>query len=95
LLRAFHLLAERVERVELLIGYEGNEFFPAGEAESEFLSVLAVHPMREDAAAAFLQRAGADPAVLDRLKREGLVREAVHGGRRFYLRRFKRGAAAE
>ena len=49
--RAYQILDEKVDRVEYLIGYEGNAFAFTGNVEEDLLSITAVHPMREDAVA--------------------------------------------
>lgn len=85
-LRAYAIFREAVERVELLTGYEGDAFAFTGDAERDLLSITAVHPMREDALAAFLARAGADWGLVARLVAQGLLVETEYRGRRFYRR---------
>ena len=58
--RAYQMLSEKVERVEYLIGYEGNAFAFTGNIEEDLLSITAVHPMREDAVSEFLGKARGD-----------------------------------
>ncbi|ASJ08693.1 radical SAM protein [Thermococcus siculi] len=86
--RAFQSLAERLgpEKVEYLIGYEGNAFAFTGDVEEDLLSITAVHPMREDAVKEFLKNAGADWDVIEKLLEEGRIIELEYGGRRFYMR---------
>ncbi len=85
--RAFQILSQTVERVELLIGYEGNAFAFTGDAEEDLLSITAVHPMRKEAVTEFLARAGADWAVVHRLLNQGRLVEIEHQGRTFYMRK--------
>ncbi len=87
---AYQLFSQKLDKVEYLIGYEGNAFTRTGEAGKDILDITAVHPMREDAVRAFLQKAEADPSLLDQLMAEGHLTEAQYGGHRFYLRRFSR-----
>jgi len=85
--RAYQVFSEKVDRVEYLIGYEGNAFAFTGDVMEDMLSITAVHPMREDGVDDFLARAEADWGVVRQLvAREQLV-EAEYGGHRFYLRR--------
>jgi wyosine [tRNA(Phe)-imidazoG37] synthetase (radical SAM superfamily) len=86
--RAYHILGKEVEQVEVLIGYEGNAFAFTGDVEEDLLSITAVHPMREDAVRAFLARAGATWAVVQRLVAQDQLVEAEYDGYHFYLRRF-------
>ncbi len=89
--KAFQILSERLgpERVEYLIGYEGNAFAFTGDVEEDLLSITSVHPMREDAVRALLGKAGAGWEIIDKLKREGKIVELEYGGKRFYMRKLK------
>lgn len=86
--RAYQILNEKVEHVEYLTGYEGDAFAFTGNVEEDLLSITAVHPMREDAVAAFLERAGKDWAVVHRLMAQDKFIKTEYGGHKFYLRRF-------
>lgn len=86
--RAHQVLARFVPRVELLIGYEGDEFAASGDPRSDLLAILAVHPMRRSAVLDLLDRSNAGVEVLDALLAEGLVTETRHEAERYYLRRF-------
>jgi wyosine [tRNA(Phe)-imidazoG37] synthetase (radical SAM superfamily) len=92
--RAYHTLSESVDRVEYLIGYEGNEFAFTGNVEEDLLSITAVHPMREDAVDRFLRRAGAGWAVVQRLTTEGQLIGTEYRGHKFYVRRLPASRAA-
>lgn len=88
--RAYQLFAEKVKRVEYLIGYEGNDFAVTGDIEQDLLGITAVHPMRKEAVDAFLSHAGALWEVVDRLVARGDLAEIEHDGHLFYLRKFSR-----
>ncbi len=85
--RAYQIFDEQVDRVEHLIGYEGNAFAFTGDVEDDLLSITAVHPMREDAVNEFLTRAGTDWSVVRRLVAQSQLVEIEHTGARFYLRK--------
>ena len=85
--RAYQNLAEKVPRVEYLIGDEGNAFAFTGNAEEDLLSITAVHPMKAGAVAELLARAGASWAIVDSLLARGALARADYNGDRFYLRR--------
>jgi wyosine [tRNA(Phe)-imidazoG37] synthetase (radical SAM superfamily) len=85
--RAYQILSERVERVEYLIGYEGNAFAFTGNVEEDLLSITSVHPMREEAVSEFLDRAGADWPVVHGLIAQGRLVEMEYQGRKFYMRK--------
>ncbi len=86
--RAYRIFAEALgeEHVEYLVGYEGDAFSSTGDAETDLLSITAVHPMREDAVQALLQRSGASWEVVERLIREGKLLRVEYQGHRYYLR---------
>lgn len=86
--RAYQLLLGKVDRLEYLIGYEGNAFASTGDAEDDLLSITAVHPMRRDAVQSLLAKSEAEWQVVDGLIARGEMVEVEHGGSRFYLRRF-------
>ncbi len=86
-LRAYQTLRQAVEKVELLIGYEGNKFAATDNARDDLLRITAVHPMRREAVEALLARTGADWDVVSRLIGEGMLIEIEYGGHTFYTRR--------
>ena len=91
--RAFHLLHDKVEKVEYLIGYEGNAFAHTGDLEHDLLSITAVHPMREDAVSELLARTGGKWSGVHELIARGQLVEMEYQGRKFYMRR-PRGRAS-
>lgn len=88
--RAYQLLRDHVPSVELLIGYEGDEFASSGDARADLLSIAAVHPMRRSAVSALLRRSGAGWEVVEDLQARGLLVEVGYEGERYYVRRFRR-----
>ncbi len=88
---AFQRISEVLgpERVEYLIGYEGNAFAFTGNVEEDLLSITSVHPMREDAVKELLSKAGADWSIIDKLEEEGKIIELEYGGRKFYMRKLR------
>ena len=87
---AYQLVKEKVDRVEFLLGYEGNAFSFTGNVQDDLLSITAVHPMREDAVQHFLEKAGEGWEMMDELLQMGKVVELQYDGKRFYLRRIGR-----
>jgi wyosine [tRNA(Phe)-imidazoG37] synthetase (radical SAM superfamily) len=77
------------ERVEYLIGYEGNAFAFTGNIEEDLLSITSVHPMREDAVREFLKKENADWSVVEKLLEEGKLIELEYNGKKFYMRKLK------
>lgn len=87
---AYQIFSEKVGKVEYLTGYEGNEFALTGDIERDILSITAVHPMREDAVEAFLDRAKAGWNTVRRMVDQKMIIESEYGAKKFYVRRFKR-----
>ncbi|MBD3221031.1 radical SAM protein [bacterium] len=88
--RAFQVFSAALDRVELLLGYEGDAFGATGDAATDLLSITAVHPMRTSAVADLLARDGADWSVVDPLLAAGDLVAVDHGGETYYLRRARR-----
>jgi wyosine [tRNA(Phe)-imidazoG37] synthetase (radical SAM superfamily) len=84
---AYQILSDRLDHVEYLIGYEGNAFAFTGQASEDLLSITAVHPMRADAVAEFLAKAGEGWGIVHRLLAEGKLVELAHDGHIFYMRK--------
>jgi wyosine [tRNA(Phe)-imidazoG37] synthetase (radical SAM superfamily) len=87
---AFQLFVKRLgnDRVEYLIGYEGNAFAFTGDVREDLLSITAVHPMREEAVRELLRRAGANWQIVDELLRNGKLVRLEYEGKIYYMRRF-------
>ncbi len=66
---------------EYLIGYEGNAFAFTGNIEEDLLSITSVHPMREDAATEFLERAQKEWCVVEELVNKGMLVERNYQGK--------------
>jgi len=87
---AYHILAGHVERVEYLIGYEGDEFSATGDPRTDLLGITAVHPMRSSAVRELLSRTGAGWELVESLIADGSLTETAYRGETFYVRRFSR-----
>lgn len=92
--RAYQIFRDHVAHVEYLIGDEGDAFAWSSDAARDLLSITAVHPMREEAVEALLERAGADWSLVHALIAQGQLVETTYAGHRFYLRRLRGPAIA-
>jgi len=88
LTRAYEIFAERIRRVEYLIGYEGDDFGAAGDVAKELLRITSVHPMRKTAVQRFLDSQGSAWAVVEKLLEQGDLIHTRFNGHNFYLRKF-------
>lgn len=87
---AYQQFASYVPKVECLLGYEGDEFAYSGDVEQDLLSITAVHPMRESAVRALLNKAQADWQIVEKLISEGKLVKTEYLEEQYYLRRFMR-----
>ncbi|MHA1505728.1 MAG: radical SAM protein [Candidatus Asgardarchaeia archaeon] len=87
--RAFQIFSKRLglERVEYLIGYEGNAFAYSGNVEEDLLSITSVHPMREEGVKELLRKANADWSLIERMVQEGKLIELEYEGHKYYMRK--------
>ena len=84
---AYQMFIKKLDKVEYLLGYEGNAFAFTGNAEDDLLSITSVHPMREDAINEFLLKSNTDAYLIKRLIIEGKLVETEYNGKKFYTRR--------
>ena len=87
---AYQIFSNRLNRVEYLIGYEGNDFSLTGNVKDDLLSITSIHPMREEAVIKFLKKANADWRVIGKLIEGGDLIELEYQGRKFYMRKLPR-----
>lgn len=86
---AFQVFSKKLgaNRVEYLIGYEGNAFAFTGKVVEDLLGITAVHPMRREAVEEFLRKADADWYVIEKLLRENKLVELEYEGKAYYMRK--------
>lgn len=84
--RAYEVFRGLAGKVELLVGYEGDEFAATGDPRQDLLSITAVHPMREQAVVRLLRQTGASWRVVDDLVRCGELVRVTYGGHSYVLR---------
>jgi wyosine [tRNA(Phe)-imidazoG37] synthetase (radical SAM superfamily) len=87
---AFQILNNMPFQVEYLIGYEGDAFAFTGDVQKDLLSITAVHPMREQAVSALLEKAGKDWSIIRRMIASNSIIETAYGGEKFYIRNFSK-----
>jgi wyosine [tRNA(Phe)-imidazoG37] synthetase (radical SAM superfamily) len=86
---AYQLFGKKVKKVEYLIEYEGNEFSTADEFEQNLLSIVSVHPMREDAILEFLSKYNKNIEDLENLINEKKIMKVEYQNNNYYIRRLK------
>ena len=86
---AFQAFSKKLgaNKVEYLIGYEGNAFAFTGNVEEDLLSITAVHPMRSEAVKEFLRKANAAWEVIEKLLRQEKLVVLEYAGNVYYMRK--------
>ena len=78
-----------MDKIEYLIGYEGNEFAYSGNIEEDLLSITSVHPMRKDGVEELLKKANVGWDVVERLIKEDKLIKLEYDSNIFYMRKLK------
>ena len=86
---AFQVFARKLgyHRIEFLIGYEGNAFAFTGNIEEDLLSIMSVHPMREEGVKELLKKADSDWDVVEKLLVEGKLIELEYQSHEYFMRK--------
>ncbi len=87
---AYQIYKEKINHVETLLGYEGNAFSSSGDAKTDLLSIISVHPMRKDAVEDLIKNDNADWSVVEKLIEEDQIREIHHQDHVFYVRKLRK-----
>jgi wyosine [tRNA(Phe)-imidazoG37] synthetase (radical SAM superfamily) len=85
--RAYQIFVGKGIDAEYLIGYEGNAFAFTGDVKRDLLSITSVHPMKEEAVAGLLKKAGADWNIVENLISEGALLKVRYRDQDFYVRK--------
>jgi wyosine [tRNA(Phe)-imidazoG37] synthetase (radical SAM superfamily) len=78
------------EKVEYLIGYEGNAFSFTGKIEEDLLSIMSVHPMRQEAVLELLRKAHSDWHLIERFLEKNKIVGLEYQGKKYYMRRLRK-----
>jgi wyosine [tRNA(Phe)-imidazoG37] synthetase (radical SAM superfamily) len=83
---AFQIFNSMLKEAGILDYNEGVNFSYSSEVEKELLSILAVHPMRQDAIKEFLARSNSSWDLISMLLSEEILRTEEYSGNTFYLK---------
>ena len=84
----YHILNMKINHVEYLTGYEGNEFASTGNIENDILSITSVHPLREEAITEMLRKTNKSWEIVESLISQGKLVETEYENNKFYVRKF-------
>ncbi len=90
--KAFQIFSKIIglDKIEYLIGYEGNEFAYSGNIEEDLLSITSVHPMRKEAVEELLKKANVGWDVVERLIKENKLIKLEYDNNIFYMRKLNK-----
>jgi len=84
--RAYQIFTRFIQRVEYLVGYEGDAFAATGNPAADLLSITAVHPMRKEAVRQLLEKSNHGFSVVEKLIHQGKIIQTEYGEHTYYLR---------
>ncbi len=84
---ALEIVRNRLPSVELLVSPEEGAFGHGADPAGDLLSILAVHPMPEGAARAYLEEGGGDSSLLDELLAGARIERVAYDARTFVVSR--------
>lgn len=88
LIQAYRLFTDAGLSGELLTGFEGTSFGHTGNVWNDILTIVGVHPLRDDAMQELLRKNRADEVVVQDLIRENLIREVYYDNHHYYIRKY-------
>jgi wyosine [tRNA(Phe)-imidazoG37] synthetase (radical SAM superfamily) len=88
--RFFQIVHQQIPFLELTGAYEGNAFGTTGNVMEDLLAITSVHPMREEAVHAFLEKNHADWTLIEQLITDEKLMITDYEGIRFYIHRVPR-----
>jgi len=83
---AFQIFNDKINSVEYLIDYEGEDVGYSGDIESDLLHITSVHPLKLESVKRLLEKADANWQLIERLIAEERLREVEYAGDKFYMR---------
>ncbi len=89
--RAYQIFTEHGLTTELITGGGGTGGFGfTGNAENDILNIVSVHPMSRKQVDDFLKKAGASWDIMERMMKDGRIKEIAYRGEKYYLKNFSK-----
>jgi wyosine [tRNA(Phe)-imidazoG37] synthetase (radical SAM superfamily) len=83
---AFQIFYDKIDSVECLIEYEGDDVGFSGDIENDILNIASVHPLKLDSVKKMLEKADANWRIIEQLLSQKRLREVEYSGSKFYMR---------
>ncbi len=84
---AYQVFSEKIKSVEMLITKEEGEFTISGDLQEDLLSIVSVHPIREEEINKMLIEKGSNFSLIDDLIKRGLIKKVEYNNENFYIRK--------
>ncbi|MBE9561652.1 MAG: radical SAM protein, partial [Proteobacteria bacterium] len=79
----YNIISKKLTNFEYLTGYEGNLYTSTGNVAEDILSIIAVHPMREEAIHELLKKNQANWDIIEKLIESKKVKLTEYQGNKF------------
>jgi wyosine [tRNA(Phe)-imidazoG37] synthetase (radical SAM superfamily) len=83
---AFQIFNDKIDTVEYLIDYEGDDIGFSGDIENDLLNIASVHPLKLESVEKLLEKADANWRIIEQLLSQKRLREVEYAGSKFYMR---------
>lgn len=83
----YQIFNGKINHVEYLTGYEGNEFAYTGNVEKDILSITSVHPLRKDAINEIIKKANENWNLIETLILQEKLVETEYQNNKYYVRK--------
>ncbi len=84
---AYQIFREKIKNVNMLITSEEGEFTITDGLQEDLLSIISVHPIREEEIYKLLSEQGSDFSLLSNLVKEGKIKKVEYNNGIFYIRK--------
>jgi len=84
---AYQIFREKIKNVNMLITPEEGEFTITDDLQEDLLSIVSVHPIREEEIHKLLSEKRSDFSLVNELIKEGKIKKVKYNNKIFYIRK--------
>lgn len=84
---AYQIFSEKIKNVNMLITTEEGEFAITDNLQEDLLSIVSVHPIREEKIHKLLSEKGKDFSLVNNLIKEGKIQKVRYNNKIFYIKK--------
>lgn len=89
LMLAQQIFKEITENVKTVNEFEGTDFSFSSDVRKELLSIMSVHPMRDDAVKEFLNKSNNDEKIIDEMISNNLIKKINYNNSSYFGKKIK------